>query len=383
MSVMWIGLLLIFAQVPTTAVATTDSIYLIPPTNLRAKDTPNDRGESIILEWDLPEDFSNIQGYQIFREAEDESLHLAGYAPVNRTEYLDQLGIRNNIEYRYIIRSISPERLVSLFSEPSLPVIASPQWFRKDLMNVILITVIYLALLIYFVQAARTGKEIFLRRIPGLDALDEAVGRATEMGKPILYVPGIWPMSEISTIAAMNILKPVAKKVAQYDSRIIVPNIYAIVMNVAKQCVKEGFTEAGKPDKYNEDDVFYLAYNQFAFAAGVNGIMERERPATNLFFGAFFAESLLLAETGNAIGAIQIAGTDRVPQLPFFVAACDYCIMGEELYAASAYLSGDPRLISSIKAQDWGKMGLLISLLLGSVLSIFGLTFIISWFTVR
>jgi hypothetical protein len=309
---MWIGLLLILAQVPTTVVATTDSIFLIPPTNLRAKDTPNDRGESIILEWDLPEDLSNIRGYQIFREAEDESLYLAGYAPVNRTEYLDQLGIRNNIEYRYRIRSVSPEGVISFFSELSLPVIASPQWFRKDLMNVILITVIYLALLIYFVQAARTGKEIFLRRIPGLDALDEAVGRATEMGKPILYVPGIWP-----------ILKPVAKKVAQYESRIIVPNIYAIVMNVAQQCVKEGFTEAGKPDRYNEDDVFYLAYNQFAFAAGVNGIMERERPATNLFFGAFFAESLLLAETGNAIGAIQIAGTDRVPQLPFFVAACD------------------------------------------------------------
>ena len=363
--------------------STIDSLSLKPPTNLIAFDTPDDRGVSITLKWEIPQDISKIQGYQIFREAEDESLHLAGYAPVNKTEYIDQIDVRNNVPYQYRIRSISPERLVSLFSEPSPKVYAYPQWFRKDLINVVVITLIYLALVIYFVQAARGGKEIFLRKIPGLDALDEAVGRATEMGKPILYVPGIWPMSEVSTIASMNILKPVAKKVAQYDSKLIVPNRYPIVMNVAQQCVKEGFTEAGKPDRYNEDDVFYLAYNQFAFAAGVNGIMERERPATNLFFGAFFAESLLLAETGNAIGAIQIAGTDRVPQLPFFVAACDYCIMGEELYAASAYLSGDPRLISSIKAQDWGKMGLLISLLLGSVLSIFGLTFIISWLTAR
>jgi hypothetical protein len=136
-------------------------------------------------------------------------------------------------------------------------------------------------------------------------------------------------------------------------------------MNVAQQTVKEGFTEAGRPDRYNQDDVFFLTSAQFAYAAGVNGIMVREKPATNLFLGVFFAESLLLAETGNATGAIQIAGTDRVPQLPFFVAACDYCIMGEELYAASAYLSEDPRLISSIKAQDWGKMAILISLLIG------------------
>jgi hypothetical protein len=378
---MLIGLLLISAQVQ--GINTTDTLSLMPPTNLRAKDTPNDRGESIIVEWELPEYLSDIQGYQIFREAEDESLHLAGYAPVNRTEYIDQLEIRNNVEYRYRIRSISPDETVSEFSELSAPVMAYPQWFRKDLTNVIVITIIYLALVIYFVRAARSGKEIFLRRIPGLDALDEAIGRATEMGKPILYVPGIWPMSEVSTIASMNILKPVSKRVAQYDSRLIVPNRYPIVMNVAQQTVKEGFTEAGRPDKYSDDDVLFLSPNQFAFAAGVNGLMERERPATNLFFGAFFAESLLLAETGNATGAIQIAGTDRVPQLPFFVAACDYCIMGEELYAASAYLSGDPRLVSSIKAQDWGKMGVLFTLIIGSILSIFGLTFIISWFTAR
>ena len=378
---MLIGLLFFFGQMPITVVATTDSISLKPPTNLRAMDTPNDHGESITLFWDCPLDISNIEGFQIFREAADESLHLAGYAPVNKTEYLDQLGLRNNVEYQYSMRSINLEGIVSIFSELSPVVTAYPQWYRKNLTNSLVIIFIYLFLVIYFVRAAKGGKEIFLRRIPGLDALEEAVGRATEMGKPILYVPGIWPMSEVATIAAMNILKPVAKKVAQYESRIIVPNIYPIVMNVAQQTVKEAFTEAGKPDKYNEDDVFYLAYNQFAFAAGINGIMERERPATNLFFGAFFAESLLLAETGNATGAIQIAGTDRIPQLPFFVAACDYCIMGEELYASSAYLSGDPRLVSSIKAQDWGKMGILISLLIGSVLAMFGIRLFISWFT--
>ncbi len=378
---MFIGLLFLFIQNPTTVITAIDSVSIGPPTNLKAVDTPNDRGVSINLSWDLPEDISNIEGYQIFREAEDESLHLAGYAPVNKTEYLDQLGVINNIEYLYRIRSISPLGVVSTFSEPSKPVFAYPQWFKKNETNILVMILIYLGFIIYFVRAARSGVKIFLRRIPGLDALEEAVGRATEMGKPILYVPGIWPMSEVSTIAAINILKPVAKKAAQYDSRIIVPNRYPIVFNVAQQTVKEGFTEAGKPDRYNEDDVFFLSSDQFAFAAGVNGIIERERPATILFLGAFFAESLLLAETGNAIGAIQIAGTDRVPQLPFFIAACDYCIMGEELYASSAYLSDDPRLVSAIKAQDWGKMAILISLFLGSALTIFGLRFIISWFT--
>ena len=41
------------------------------------------------------------------------------------------------------------------------------------------------------------------------------------------------------------------------------------------------------------------------------------------------------ARLGNAAGAIQIAGTDAVTQLPFFITTCDYTLIGEELYAAS------------------------------------------------
>ena len=71
--------------------------------------------------------------------------------------------------------------------------------------------------------------------------------------------------------------------------------------------------------------------------------MLRDRPAAHIFMGSFYAESLLLAETGFSTGAIQVAGTANVHQLPFFVVACDYTLIGEELYAASAYLSGEPQ----------------------------------------
>ena len=93
----------------------------------------------------------------------------------------------------------------------------------------------------------------------------------------------------------------------------------------------------------------------------------RDEPATCLYMGAFFAESLLLAETGNRIGAIQIAGTAMPSQLPFFVAACDYTLMGEELFAASAYLSGDPKQLGSLKGQDVGKLIVMGAIVLGSL----------------
>jgi len=90
----------------------------------------------------------------------------------------------------------------------------------------------------------------------------------------------------------------------------------------------------------------------------------RKKPATIFYQGAFFAESLILAETGNSIGAIQIAGTAMPAQLPFFVAACDYTLIGEELFAASAYLSREPKLLGSLKGQDQGGKLIFLSLAL-------------------
>jgi hypothetical protein len=110
--------------------------------------------------------------------------------------------------------------------------------------------------------------------------------------------------------------------------------------------------------------------------------MVREKPATNLFLGHFWAESLVLAETGAATGAIQIAGTDSVFQLPFFITACDYTLIGEELYAASAYLSKEPLLMGSLKGQDWGKMIVLGILLIASALILLGSPWVLDLFSI-
>jgi hypothetical protein len=116
--------------------------------------------------------------------------------------------------------------------------------------------------------------------------------------------------------------------------------------------------------------VFYVTDQQFAYAAAVDGIMTREKPATNFLIGMFWAESLILAETGAMSGAVQIAGTDAISQLPFFITACDYTLIGEELYAASAYLSREPVLLGAIKGQDYSKAIILGLIIVGTVLAV-------------
>jgi hypothetical protein len=233
-----------------------------------------------------------------------------------------------------------------------------------------LIAILTFGVIMFINQArAKAGVEIPIRRIAGLDALDEAIGRSTEMGRPVLYVPGIDEIKEIQTIYSMMILRHVARKTAEYGTDLIVPVKDSVVMAFAEEAVKQGCQDAGRPDAFVADNVRYLSNEQFAYCAGVAGIMNREKPAANIMLGMFFAESLILAETGFASGAIQVAGTAKQHQLPFFVAACDYTIIGEEYFAVTAYLTRDPSLLGTIRAADVIKGFAIVLLLVGVVLA--------------
>ena len=224
--------------------------------------------------------------------------------------------------------------------------------------------VVISATLLYNIRMAERGEEFYLRPIPGLKAVEEAVGRSTEMGKPVLYVPGIMDMDQVETVAGVIVLGHVAKMTARYETSLNVPVSRSIVMKAARETCRESYMIEGRPDMFHDDMVHYLTDDQFAYAAGVNGIMVREKPAACLYMGKFYAESLILAETGNSIGAIQIAGTASQAQIPFFVTACDYTLIGEEFFAASAYLSQKPELIGGVRGQDMVKAGVITIIIL-------------------
>jgi hypothetical protein len=240
--------------------------------------------------------------------------------------------------------------------------------------------IILLSASLWFIVHARRGKAFFIRKIAGLNAIDEAIGRATEMGKPVLFITGLADIDDMQTLAGLSILGHVAQKTAEYETPILVPCNRSVVMTMAQEVVKDAYLRTGKIESYNNDNIRYLTDDQFGFVAGVDGIMLRDKPAANFYMGKFFGESLILAETGHATGAVQIAGTAMANQLPFFVAACDYTLMGEELYAASAYLSRQPEQIGSLKGQDFGKIILIAAILIGSILISLGFTQILNIF---
>ncbi|UCE23538.1 MAG: hypothetical protein JSU74_09555 [Candidatus Zixiibacteriota bacterium] len=226
-------------------------------------------------------------------------------------------------------------------------------WFNPDTVATLVASLISIAIVLFTTFYKRGGAAFKVREIAGLRAVEDAIGRATEMARPVLYTPG-WggDIQRPTTIASMNILSHIAEKTADYDCRLVYPTHDPVIMAVAQEVVKESYARVGFPDRYRAEDVAYVSSSQFGYAAAVDGLITRLQPASIFLLGTFEAESLILAETGNSINAIQIAGTDSTIQLSFFIVACDYTLIGEEVFAASGYLSGDKSILASVKAQD-------------------------------
>jgi len=270
--------------------------------------------------------------------------------------------------FRLAVQLGGRTELVSLAGRPVVvEASAEANLFKWGKFNNLVLALIFSAIVVTFIEIAKRRPGLFIRKIAGLEAIDEAIGRATEMDRPVYFIHGGNSVDNMSVIAAVNILSHIAYRTAEHDSRIMVMNQDPLVTAVSQEVVQQACTRAGRPDAYNPDNVSLIAYEQFAFVAAVSGLMVREKPGAIFMMGYFGAESLLLAETGSSTGAIQVAGTDAYTQLPFFVTTCDYTLMGEELYAASAYLSREPRLLGSLRGQDIGKAFIMFLLLAGTI----------------
>jgi hypothetical protein len=380
---------LISAVLAVTLLGLTVPVLGVIPPAPEVSDTPDDWGDALTLTWVPPGPGDLTMGYEIWRlEVEEggeitppafadtvpasEVLTAAGWDMAGDADLGDTVWVDSDLEkgqeYTYILVALTDG--APMPSAPTSPEAPRRQILRNQRINILVAVALFMLTVVVLVERARRGAKLFIRRIAGLEAVEEAVGRSTEMGRPILYVPGLDPMDEVGTVAAINILGQVAKKAGEYDTKLICPNRDPIVMAVAQQVVRESYSAVGKPHLYRDEDVYYVTFSQFGFAAAVAGLMLRERPATNFFIGRFYAESLVLAETGNATGAIQIAGTDSDAQLPFFISACDYTLMGEELYAGSVYLSREPLLLGALKSQDYAKALIIIAIFVGIMLSI-------------
>lgn len=234
--------------------------------------------------------------------------------------------------------------------------------------GVLIMIIIMVGPVLYFIRKARSGSDLYVRRLSGVDAIDEAVGRSAELGRPVSFSTGLTGVNPV-LYAVLGVLYYVGRKVARFKSRFLLPQYHPEVLAISEDVLKDAYRVEGKMANYDPRCVQFLSEEQFAYAAGYMGMVQREEISTAFLFGSFAAESLLLAEAGQQVGAMQVAASVSPEQVPFFICTCDYTLIGEELFAASAYLTREPVQLGSLLAQDRAKMVFFVLIIIGVVIA--------------
>lgn len=228
------------------------------------------------------------------------------------------------------------------------------------------LVLLLMGIVLYSVWRAKRGRKTYIRPIAGIVALEEAIGRATEMGRPILFVAGYTDIQAIETHTAMSVLAHVGRLAARMRTQLValipIPNVYPL----AEATLRQAYMSEGAPELFQpQEQVRFLSDNSVVFAAGVSRWVEEENPGCVIFFGGFDFTALLLSEPGARLRILQIAGDPSLFQMPFFVCTCDHTIIGEEFYAAGAYVSPDPKMRNSLLGQDLVKLVFVIIVVAG------------------
>ena len=277
--VMLISCVVLFLLIPTLSYSQTP---------LKAFDIPSDDGKAIGLSWNVSSSDSPDAEYAIYRaftpngsfeeiERFASPTHLKSDAPKYfgfsdklKKEHFIKIEVEfeegKQIQHYYKVMFESSDDTYQVGS--IVTAIAKPNWFARNKINNLILMLVLCGSVLFFIEWAKRNPNLFIRKLAGLEALDEAVGRATEMGKPIMYTTGYHDMDRVSTIASVNILEHVAKKVAEYDTRMIIPCKWSVAMTVCQEVVKEAYTNAGRPDSYNANDIYYVAGEQFSLDCG-------------------------------------------------------------------------------------------------------------------
>lgn len=246
-------------------------------------------------------------------------------------------------------------------------------------MGLLMIALMFVISINYMNRKQKT----YIRRVAGLDAIDEAIGRSTEMGKPHFAMIGVG-MFDHWTMAALQILAYQARICAEMNTRLIVPTGGSdgamLTREVALDIVNNEYAVAGRAGEFDENDMPYLSGVPWALGAGTVAMIQDLSPGSFVLTGSFGSVALHITEQASQAGALTITSGSYMGNVAALSCASNYTLIGEEVPAASAYLSQDPVKLASIRTQDIFKFVAIAATILGSLLVQFGSNFLVELF---
>ena len=252
----------------------------------------------------------------------------------------------------------------------------------KHVFSLVLLLALFIILWFTSQQAAK-GKVPTIRKIPGLDAIEEAIGRSVEMGRPVYYPMGCAGFGDASTggkMAALSLIGYSADLCAERGIKLITGTNKTSMIPMLDEVVSQAYEAHNASELYDISDIRWYP-SQMAYVAGTDTIFKHEKPGAMIMIDTWWAEALAFCEIGRRGGAFMIGGTDYRPYMPYFIATCDYALIGEEIFVASAYLSDDPTVKATVFAEDIMKFIVIGLTVVFTAFGLIGFTESLKWLT--
>lgn len=207
-----------------------------------------------------------------------------------------------------------------------------------------------------------------LRSIPGYEEIEVYLGEATESGRAVhvsMGTGGIGTGVTAESLAGLTVLEYVAGHSTATGLKTVATVSDPSLLPVAQDVMREACAAQGYPRAYDPACVRFVSSDKVAYAAGVMDILGHDNVSCNVMVGNFSDEFLLMSEVGARNALSQVGGTTSPQILPFVYASTDRALIGEEIFAAGAYLLGKTAHVASLAVQDWLRTAIILTILIG------------------
>lgn len=214
-----------------------------------------------------------------------------------------------------------------------------------------------------------------LRRIDAYERLNKSVGLAVESGTRLHISLGrgnLFTTRGASALAGLAMLRKLTERTSLSDRPPIVTSGDASLAILAQDTLQSGYRAAGAQDQYRFSTGRLTGLTPFAYAAGTIPVARDENVSANVFMGDFGAESALLVEAAERENSTLIAASDNISAQSVFYASSQDPLIGEELFAAGAYVGAGASHEASLVVQDVLRWGIIIAIAIGSLLKFVG-----------
>ncbi|MBM3150847.1 MAG: hypothetical protein FJZ96_01360 [Chloroflexi bacterium] len=230
--------------------------------------------------------------------------------------------------------------------------------------------------LMLFLAALRRKEPPVFRRIAAFSRLGHAIGRAVEDGSRLhvsLGSGGLTTPQSASALAGLTVLRRLADLTSAGDKPPVASSGDGAVAILSQDMLQVSYQDATAGGFYDATAGRLAGLTPFSYAAGTIPIMRDEHVSANVLIGNFGVEAGLLADTAERKGSFTLSATDNLPAQAVLYAGAQDPLIGEELYAAGAYVNAGPFHAASLAVQDILRWLAILAILAGALLKMVGL----------